>query len=91
MTVSKFNNYITTKMESDLSFVYMTCLLNVLYNLMKYHKIISKGLRIMACTRLTTMGDNSRTESELLFLYVTHLLNVLYNLIKYHDNISKGY
>ena len=45
-------------MESDLSFVYMTCLLNVPYNLMKYHKYISKGLRVMAC-----MGDNSRTES----------------------------
>ena len=34
-------------MEPDLSFVYMTCLLNVLYNLMKYHKNISKGLRVM--------------------------------------------
>ena len=50
-------------MESDLSFEYMICLLNVLYNLMKYHRNISKGLRVMACTRLTTMRDNSRTES----------------------------
>ena len=47
-------------MESDLSFVYMTCLLNVLYNL-KYHKNISKGL--WPAQDLTTMGDNSRTES----------------------------
>ena len=32
-------------MESDLSFVYMTCLLNALYNLMKYHKKYLKGFK----------------------------------------------
>ena len=76
MTISKFNNYgranLTTmgdnsKMESDLSFLYMTCLLNVLYNLMKYHKNISKGLRVMACTR----NDQAKDGQESAFYMTT--------------------
>ena len=53
-----------SKMESDLSFVYMTRLLNVLYNLMKYHRKISQRVyELQPAQDLTTMGDNSRTES----------------------------
>ena len=57
-----------SKMESDLSFVYMTSQLNVLYNLMKYHKISQKVEELWPAQDLTNMGENSRTESELLFL-----------------------
>ena len=54
--------------KMDLSFVYMTCLLNVLYNLLRYHKNISKVEELWPAQDFTNMGDNSRTESELLFL-----------------------
>ena len=49
-------------MESDLSFVYMTCLLNVLYNLMKYKKYL-KELKSYGLYKIKQLEDNSRTES----------------------------
>ena len=46
MTVAKITTMgDNSKMESDFSFVYMTCLLNVLYNLMKYHKKYLNGFK----------------------------------------------
>ena len=44
------------KMESDLSFVYMTRLLNVLYILMKYHENILKGFRVVVRTKFYNFG-----------------------------------
>ena len=63
-----------TKMESDLSFVYMTCLLNVLFNLMKYHKISQRVSKLWPAQDLTTMEITPElSQLEMLFLYVTHL------------------
>ena len=74
-------------MESDLSFVYMTCLLIVLYNLMKYHKKYLKGFKSHGLHKIKQLWEITpeMSQLELLFLNMTHLLNVLYNLIKYHD------
>ena len=42
---------------------YVTHLLNVLYNLIKYHGNISKVIELWPAQDFITMGDNSRTKS----------------------------
>ena len=78
-----------------MSFLYATCLLNVLYILVKYRENILKGFRVMVRTKFYNFGrlweitpESSRL--ELSFLHVTLLPNVLYNLTKFHENSSKG-
>ena len=36
--------------------VHATCLLNVLYKLVKYHENILKGFRVMVCTKFYNFG-----------------------------------
>ena len=78
-----------------MSFLYATCLLNVLYILVKYHENILKGFRVMARTKFYNFGRLWKITPEpirlkLLFLHATLLPNALYNLTKFHENRSKG-
>ena len=60
-------NFITmgdnSRTQSELSFLYATCLLNVLYLMVKYHEISLRVLEFWAAQDLKTMGGNSKTES----------------------------
>ena len=54
-----FNNYgrqLPKRSQLELLFLYVTHLLNVFYNLIKYHENISKGYWVMACTRFYNYG-----------------------------------
>ena len=78
-----------------MSFLYVTCLLNVLYILVKYHENILQGFRVMARTKFYNFGrlweiTPESSPLELSFLHVTLLPNALYNLTKFHENSSKG-
>ena len=43
-------------MQLELSFLYATCLPNVLYIMVKYHENTLKGFRVMGCTRFNNYG-----------------------------------
>ena len=49
-------------------FLYVTHLLNVLYNFIKYHDNISKGIELWPAQYIITMGDNSRMQSVIVIL-----------------------
>ena len=77
-----------------MSFLYTTCLLNVLYILVKYHENILKGFRVMVCKTFYNFGrlweiTPEPSRLELSFLHTTLLSNALY-LTKFHENSSKG-
>ena len=52
-----------SRTESELLFLYVTNLLNVLYNLIKYHDNISKVIELWPAQDFITKGDYSRTQS----------------------------
>ena len=73
----------------------MTCLLNVLYILVKYLENILKGFRVMVRTKFYNFGRLWEITLEpsrlgLSILHATLLPNALYNLTKFHENSSKG-
>ena len=45
-----------SRTQSELSFLYVTCLLNVLYLMVKYHENTLKGFRVMGRTRFNNYG-----------------------------------
>ena len=49
--------------QLELLFLYVTYLLNVLYNLIKYHENILKDIELWPAQDFITMGDNLRTQS----------------------------
>ena len=59
-----------SRTQSELSFLYETGLLNVLYLMVKYHANTLKGLELWAAQDLTTMGGNSKTESTRVVFFV---------------------
>ena len=82
-------------MESELSLLNVICLLNILYILVKYHKNILKGFKVMIHTKFYNfwrLGEitHGPSQMELLFLYPTPLPIALYNLTKFRENNSKG-
>ena len=82
-------------MESELSFLNVICLLNVLYILMKYHENILKGFKVMVHTKFYNFWRlweiaHGPSQLELSFLYPTPLPDSLYNLTKFRENSSKG-
>ena len=97
---TRFNNYgkyiVTPKRSQlELSFLYATCRLNVLYILVKYHKNILKGFRVMVRTKFYNFGrlwdiTPEPSQLELSFLHMTLLPSALYSLTKFHENSSKG-
>ena len=81
--------------QLELSFLYATRLLNVLYILVKNHKNILKGFRVMVRTKFYNFGrlweiTPEPSRLELSFLHATLLPNALYNLTKFHEKSSKG-
>ena len=81
--------------QLELSFLYATRLLNVLYILVKYHENILKGFRVMVRTKFYNLErlweiTPEPSRLELSFLRATLLPNALFNLTKFHDDSSKG-
>ena len=77
--------------QLELSFLYATHLLNVLYRVVKYHENILKSFRVMVRTKFYNLGrlwTHELSQLELSFLHATLLPNALYNLTKFHE---KGY
>ena len=85
------------RMESELSFLNVICLLNLLYIFVKYHdmKISLSVLKLWFAQNfdnfwrlgVITYGP---CQLMLLFLHPTPLLNALYNLTELRENSSKG-
>ena len=69
-------------MESELLFLNVICLLNVLYILVKYHENTLKGFKVMVDTKFYNfwrLGEITYGPSQL-ELYPTPLPNALYDL-----------
>ena len=82
-------------MESELSFLNVIYLLNVLNMLVTYHSNILKDFKVMVLTKFYNFWrlgkiTHAPSQLELSFLYPTPLPNALYNLTKFHENSSKG-
>ena len=45
-----------SRTQSELTFLYATCLLNVLYLMVKYHENTLKGFRVMGRTEFNNYG-----------------------------------
>ena len=94
----RFNNYgrkLQKRSQLELSFLYAPRLLYVPYILVKYHENISKGFRVMVCTKFHNFGrlweiTPEPSRLELSFSHAPLLPNALYNLTKFHENSSKG-
>ena len=52
-----------SRTESELSFLYMTYQLKVLYNLVQYHEISQRVIKLWPAQDFKTVGGNSRMES----------------------------
>ena len=71
--------------QLELSYLYATRQLNVLYIVANYHENILKGFRVMVCTKFYDPGrlweiTHEPSKLELSFLHATLLPNALYNL-----------
>ena len=78
-----------------MSLLHVTCLLVLLYIPTKYYQSMSKGIKVMECTRMRLQyfcfrGDNYITKWELSLLHGTHLLVLLFIPTKYYQIISNS-
>ena len=85
--------------KPELSFLYVTRCLVLLYISTKYHKIFQKGIQLTERTRnqcIITVKYKQKEitpkvrKAELSFLYAKHRLFLFYISTKYHQNIPKG-
>ena len=81
--------------KPELSLLYATCHLVLLYISTKYHQKIPKGIRVTEQTQnLFQTKQREITpkvrKPELSFLYLTSRLVLFYNSTKNHENIPKG-
>ena len=97
MLMSNITKGDNAKRMVELSFLYATCRLVLLYISTQYHQNIPKGLWLTEWTRnqwINTVRQREITpkerKAELSLLYITCRLVLFYISTKYHKNIPQG-